>query len=246
MFRTDSPGTRRTPTPSKQVNLTSVRRKPEDDGKDYGSLDWKEHEQLELARLQSPSEQSSGSEYTAFSTSCATASSSDLSRGVDKISLVDRGSLDDIPDPAARSYVASNSTITSDSGADAEDEEEEDTEDEEERKAPNELLMEFVGCLMQQDYENAEKLCRMILLYEPDNAEALKFMPVIEEKLQLLAEQEEESSTEEEEDETGDEDSGGESGDTDSDDSESSDDNDDEDDEDDQKKDSGIASSATE
>ncbi|KAK7480980.1 hypothetical protein BaRGS_00027795 [Batillaria attramentaria] len=61
-----------------------------------------------------------------------------------------------------------------------------DSDSEEEvRKAPNELFMEFLDCLMKKDYLNAEKLCRMILIYEPKNPEALKFHPVILEKLEL-------------------------------------------------------------
>ncbi|KAH9509780.1 hypothetical protein Btru_045170 [Bulinus truncatus] len=54
-----------------------------------------------------------------------------------------------------------------------------------ERRAPNELLMEFVDCLMKKDYKNAEKLCQMILLFEPKNPEALKFQPLLQRKLKL-------------------------------------------------------------
>ncbi|KAI8778179.1 glutamate-rich protein 2 [Biomphalaria glabrata] len=54
-----------------------------------------------------------------------------------------------------------------------------------ERRAPNELLMEFIDCLMKKDYKNAEKLCQMILLFEPKNPEALKFQPLLQRKLKL-------------------------------------------------------------
>ncbi|CAL1534805.1 unnamed protein product [Lymnaea stagnalis] len=76
-----------------------------------------------------------------------------------------------------------------DSEKNNEDSENSDSEDEDpvevDRRAPNELLMEFVDCLMRKDYKNAEKLCQMILLYEPKNPEALKFQPLIQRKLKL-------------------------------------------------------------
>ncbi|XP_064617926.1 uncharacterized protein LOC135482034 [Liolophura sinensis] len=94
---------------------------------------------------------------------------------------------------------------------DADDKEEEDSDDdddedgderEDRNKAPSQLLMEFLGCLMEKDYKNAEKLCKMILLYEPEHPEALKFQPLIQEKLQ----QEEDNNSEGESDEDDDED----------------------------------------
>ncbi|KAF6020878.1 hypothetical protein EB796_020793 [Bugula neritina] len=36
---------------------------------------------------------------------------------------------------------------------------------------------------MTDDIENGLKLCKMILLYEPNNSRALNFLPVLEEKL---------------------------------------------------------------
>ncbi|GFO20388.1 glutamate-rich protein 2 [Plakobranchus ocellatus] len=125
---------------------------------------------------------------------------------------------------------------------DDDDDDEDDSSEEEERKAPNELLIEFVECLMKKDYENAQKLCKMILLYEPTNPEALKFQPVIEEKLRLDAEAEEEADSneddgndEDEEDDEDDEDDDDSSSneDEDSDDSDDDDDDDDEDEEED-------------
>ncbi|KAK3745359.1 hypothetical protein RRG08_064683 [Elysia crispata] len=114
---------------------------------------------------------------------------------------------------------------------DGDDDDDEEDSDNEERKAPNELLMEFVECLMKKDYKNAEKLCKMILLYEPTNPEALNFQPVIEEKLKLEAEaqegdeDEDEDNSEDEDDDDDDEE--------DEDDDSSSDDSDDDDDDDD-------------
>lgn len=114
------------------------------------------------------------------------------------------------------------------------DDEEEEDSDEEERKAPNELLIEFVECLMKKDYKNAEKLCKMILLYEPSNPEALKFQPVIEEKLRLDAEAEADEEEEEEDDEEDeDDDADDDDNDEDDDDDSSSGDEDDDSDEDD-------------
>ncbi|KAK3575887.1 hypothetical protein CHS0354_032106 [Potamilus streckersoni] len=52
-------------------------------------------------------------------------------------------------------------------------------------KAPNNLLMEFLTAVMEKDYQTAAKLCKMILIYEPDNKEALSFAPLIEEKIKL-------------------------------------------------------------
>ncbi|XP_059179706.1 glutamate-rich protein 2-like isoform X2 [Physella acuta] len=65
------------------------------------------------------------------------------------------------------------------------DESDEDKSEEQERKAPNELLMEFVDCLMRKDYKNSFKLCKMIMLFEPMNPEALQFLPLIQRKLNL-------------------------------------------------------------
>lgn len=50
---------------------------------------------------------------------------------------------------------ASNSKEDSESGS------EEESSDEEERKAPNQLIMEFLQCVMDNDTENGLKLCKM-------------------------------------------------------------------------------------
>ncbi|XP_033117195.1 glutamic acid-rich protein-like [Anneissia japonica] len=84
-------------------------------------------------------------------------------------------------------------------------EESEDGE-EDERKAPIELLGEFLEAVMDEDFQNAQKLCQMILIYEPDNKEANEFKPLIDEELRKERERqlwgsssEDESSDEDEE-----------------------------------------------
>lgn len=112
------------------------------------------------------------------------------------------------------------------------DDSDDDDEVVEPRKAPTELLMEFVDCLMKKDFQNADKLCKMILLYEPDNPEALSFKPLIEEKIQL-----DEAAALEDSDDDDSDDSDEDSDDDDSDDSdESTDDSEEEEEDDDNKK----------
>ncbi|XP_078662300.1 uncharacterized protein LOC144906160 [Branchiostoma floridae x Branchiostoma belcheri] len=84
-------------------------------------------------------------------------------------------------------------------GSDDSDDDDDDDDDEsdEEIKAPFELLGEFLESVMKEEYETAQKLCQMILIYEPENPEALQFKPLIEERLQQEAEAEEESSSSE-------------------------------------------------
>lgn len=50
-------------------------------------------------------------------------------------------------------------------------------------KAPNELLEEFLVYVMQKDYPNALKLCGFILIYEPANALAREYLPLLEKKV---------------------------------------------------------------
>lgn len=87
-------------------------------------------------------------------------------------------------------------------------------------RAPNELLMEFVDCLLQRDYSTANKLCRMILMFEPDNPEALQFRPLIVERLRMEEEGMFQSSSEDEDSDEEDSDSEEESDDDDEDDEE--------------------------
>lgn len=71
-----------------------------------------------------------------------------------------------------------------DSSSDDDSSDEESSEDEE-IKAPVELIGEFLQYVRTSDWENAAKLCKMILIYEPDHAVALQFQSVIEEKSQV-------------------------------------------------------------
>ncbi|XP_060553227.1 uncharacterized protein DDB_G0283697-like [Ruditapes philippinarum] len=89
------------------------------------------------------------------------------------------------------------------------DEESDDEEDDligEKGKAPNNLLMEFLSCMMEEDYENAEKLCKMILIYEPENEEALNFYPLIQEKRRLEEEDDDDDDDDDEDDDDDDDD----------------------------------------
>lgn len=86
-----------------------------------------------------------------------------------------------------------------DEGDSSEEETDEDSSDDEEIKAPLELMGEFLQYVRTSDWENASKLCKMILIYEPQNPEALQFQSVIAEKEQIEKELAEMSSTDEEE-----------------------------------------------
>ncbi|XP_076802746.1 uncharacterized protein LOC143446814 [Clavelina lepadiformis] len=91
-----------------------------------------------------------------------------------------------------------------DDGEDSSDEES-SSEDEEPIKAPLELMGEFLLYVRQGKWEDAKKLCTMILIYEPKNPEALQFKDTIEEKMKVeqelaeMSSEEETSSSEEEE-----------------------------------------------
>ncbi|XP_063601600.1 uncharacterized protein LOC134777676 [Penaeus indicus] len=53
--------------------------------------------------------------------------------------------------------------------------------------APVELLSEFLSAVMSKDYENALKLCQSILKYEPQNATAREFFPLISLKIKQMS-----------------------------------------------------------
>ena len=53
-------------------------------------------------------------------------------------------------------YPGTGAAEASDSGSD-----DDDSSEEEERKAPNELIMEFLQCVMDNDMENGLKLCKL-------------------------------------------------------------------------------------
>uniref|UniRef100_A0A8C2BKF9 Glutamate-rich 2 n=1 Tax=Cyprinus carpio TaxID=7962 RepID=A0A8C2BKF9_CYPCA len=96
---------------------------------------------------------------------------------------------------------------------------EEDGNESVEGHVPLELFAEFLQAVMTRNYKLAKKLCQMILIYEPQNSEAKSFLPLIEEK--LLIEADEESDDDDDE----------------SDESDTSDDDDVEDDDDDESSD---------
>lgn len=74
----------------------------------------------------------------------------------------------------------------------------EDEEEDEGYQAPLELMAEFLKAVMDKDFLLAEKLCQMILIYEPENPEASQFLLLIQEK--LLRDQVEDQSEDDEDD----------------------------------------------
>ncbi|XP_074032278.1 uncharacterized protein [Leptinotarsa decemlineata] len=58
------------------------------------------------------------------------------------------------------------------------------TDADESISAPTEFLAEFLSAVMLKDYVTALKYCKLILQYEPNNAAAKEFYPLIIEKLQ--------------------------------------------------------------
>ncbi|XP_059822581.1 glutamate-rich protein 2 isoform X2 [Hypanus sabinus] len=72
-----------------------------------------------------------------------------------------------------------------DSLSDVEEDNGDEGNKEEERRAPIELMGEFLKAIMDHDYKLSSKLCQMILLYEPENSEAKQFEVLLEKKLQL-------------------------------------------------------------
>ncbi|XP_067843587.1 glutamate-rich protein 2 isoform X2 [Heptranchias perlo] len=74
-------------------------------------------------------------------------------------------------------------------GEEGDDDDDDDVDDEgskrEERRAPIELMGEFLKAIMDRDYKLSIKLCQMILIYEPENSEAKQFKTLLEVKLQF-------------------------------------------------------------
>ncbi|CAL8343618.1 unnamed protein product [Merluccius merluccius] len=66
---------------------------------------------------------------------------------------------------------------------DEEDNKDEEVEDEKKAGAPLELMAEFLTSVMRRDLGLANRLCQMILLYEPENTEAAQFLPLIQQKV---------------------------------------------------------------
>ncbi|XP_055384940.1 glutamate-rich protein 2 [Condylostylus longicornis] len=59
------------------------------------------------------------------------------------------------------------------------------TDAEESMSAPTEFLAEFLSAVMLKDYQRAFEYCKLILQYEPNNATAKEFYPLIQEKLKI-------------------------------------------------------------
>ncbi|XP_063706549.1 glutamate-rich protein 2 [Culicoides brevitarsis] len=66
--------------------------------------------------------------------------------------------------------------------------------------APMELLAQFLSTVMQKDYENALVFCKLIQQFEPTNATANRFYPVIIKKLKSKPVPGMDSSSDEDED----------------------------------------------
>ncbi|XP_062621969.1 glutamate-rich protein 2-like [Saccostrea cucullata] len=218
----NKPQSRRTPTPTKQVTLRSVGRR--DDLPGYEEpVDMEELRQSlsrENSRIYEPREEKEikGANSIRKGHSCSHGDgnkkpfvvSTNVSRPKQK-----PVNLKDSPKPKPKEELPPEGAEggKEDSSSDS------DSEEEEERKAPSQLLMEFLECLMKKEYVVAAKLCKMILIYEPTHPTALQFQPVLEEKILLDQEKENESGS----DESGDEESddSGEESDDDDDESES-------------------------
>ncbi|XP_044762193.1 serine/threonine-protein phosphatase 4 regulatory subunit 2 [Coccinella septempunctata] len=85
------------------------------------------------------------------------------------------------------------------------------TDADESMSAPTEFLAEFLSALMMKEYGNALKYCKLILQYEPNNATAKEFYPLIIEKIKqtenLKANESNETESESEADSSSDSDS---------------------------------------
>nr|XP_021494929.1 glutamate-rich protein 2 isoform X1 [Meriones unguiculatus] len=71
-----------------------------------------------------------------------------------------------------------------------------------ETRAPLELMAEFLRAEMGRDYQLAQKLCQMILIYEPENPVAKEFFSLIEEILLKEKAQKSEDDEEDSEEDT--------------------------------------------
>ncbi|XP_005103914.1 glutamate-rich protein 2 isoform X2 [Aplysia californica] len=234
--RSDSSLSKRTLTPTKQISLQAVRRKEESTEPFVDHVDWRSltQDSSHRAAWSDPSTEIEDQSQRLGKLKLP------KHREDDETAVMENG--DEEVEASAASKVMTAKEMNAEEkeeddketeSTDEDDDEDEDDEDDESEKkklrAPNELLMEFVDCLMKKDFKVADKLCKMILLYEPENAEALKFKPLIEEKIQLDAEAENEESDDDDDDDSDEDDSDDDSDDDDSSSSEDSDDDDDED-----------------
>uniref|UniRef100_UPI00398EECC4 glutamate-rich protein 2 isoform X2 n=1 Tax=Pristiophorus japonicus TaxID=55135 RepID=UPI00398EECC4 len=95
-------------------------------------------------------------------------------------------------EPCNLATISTTNRISDDSGEEDdanEGEEGNDVDNEssknEERRAPIELMGEFLKAIMDRDYKLSNKLCQMILIYEPGNPEANQFKTLLEMKIRL-------------------------------------------------------------
>ncbi|CAF0979240.1 unnamed protein product [Adineta ricciae] len=79
-------------------------------------------------------------------------------------------------------------------------------DDDEPIRAPMQLKIEFINSIMFRQWELAKKLCQFMLMYEPDNAEAQQFAPLID---YMLAHEQSSSSSSSDDDDTSDDDGDG-------------------------------------
>ncbi|CAD5118507.1 DgyrCDS7202 [Dimorphilus gyrociliatus] len=163
-----SSGTKKTLTPVKKIDMQAVKRKPEQTF--FNTI----QNPIDIPTLVRKSSNTSNSDKPEVNAKQAWAEESTQISDKSKENKTDIGSMGN------------------------EDEDSEDTEsssEEEEQGAPEELKMEFLTCLMSKDYDNATKLCKMILIYEPNHEDALEFQKLILEKIELDAEELESSDS---------------------------------------------------
>ncbi|XP_046393966.1 glutamate-rich protein 2-like [Ischnura elegans] len=68
------------------------------------------------------------------------------------------------------------------------------TDADESISAPTEFLAEFLSAVMMRDFTTALKYCKLILQYEPNNAAAKEFYPLIIEKIKMMADESDSNS----------------------------------------------------
>ncbi|BFZ22489.1 hypothetical protein BsWGS_25528 [Bradybaena similaris] len=226
--RTDSSMSRHINTPTKQISLQAVRRKQESTEPFVDQVNWhslacennrKDRESETKTGYSKPTKQlvpADRSRLETVETSWQPTGQLLLKpRNVasEVTSQTETFCEDSILKTAQGSEINSGEKNRDEKNSDDNDDDDDDSdsnsseEEEEKLRAPNELLMEFVDCLMRKDYQTASKLCKMVLLYEPENPEALKFQPLIEEKLVLDAEAEAEAAKESSENDDSDDES---------------------------------------
>lgn len=252
---------RRTPTPTKQVSLRSVSRREEDSQGYEETIDMeelrqslsRENSRIYEPRVEEENIQGANSKVSRKAHSC------NHNDGNKKPPFVVSSNASIPPPKSVKAPLKLKEKPPLEGatgGEESEDSSSSDSEEEEERRAPSQLLMEFLECLMKKEYVVAAKLCKMILIYEPNHPTALQFQPVLEEKILIEQEKENESGSDESGDEDDESDDSGEDSDEESEDSDSEEEeNDDRENEEDRnsadeffdefKQDSGIASASS-